>query len=396
MSLPLLLALPWLLVGPLLLVRIRWPRELPPAGELREPSEAPLVSVVIPARNEAANIEACLGSVTASIYPAFEVLVVDDRSEDRTAELAAAVPPGRARRLEVIRGEELPSGWFGKPWACWQGARAARGNLLLFTDADTRHDPELLERAVAAMHEDGAEIVTVMARQLMETFWEKVIQPHVFFLLVLRYHDLREPLGPERWRDALANGQFILVDREMYERIGGHEAVKGEVVEDMRLAQEACRAGARLSLREGEDVLATRMYRSLGGLLEGWTKNLATGLRQAGGGLPGWLLVAATAALTLGFWVVPPVWLALGLARGGDPTTGALLWAALATGAGLLLWAGAMWRARLSPLWGLSYPLGALLLAFIVLRSGLRGDRIEWKGRVYGESSSATPKRSSR
>lgn len=396
MTLPLLLALPWLLFGGAVLLWVRWPRRLPPAGRAEGADEAPLVSVIVPARDEAANIETCVRSLTRSRYPAFEVLVVDDRSRDGTGEIAARVSPGRARRLEVIRGSELPDGWFGKPWACWQGYRRARGELLLFTDADTRHEPDLLGRAVAAMEEDGVDLLTVTGRQLMGSFWEKVIQPQVFFLLVLRYHDLREPVGPDRWQSALAGGQFILVRRETYEEVGGHERVKSEVVEDMRLAQETCRRGGRISVREGEDALATRMYRSLGEVLEGWTKNLATGMRQAVAGVPGRLAPGAAVVGTLGFWVLPPVWLGVLLAGGGSPTSGALLWSALATGSSVLFWAGVTWRARISPLWGLGYPLGALVLTWIVIRSWLRGERIEWKGRVYGEGSSRTPNSSSR
>lgn len=377
---PVLLALPWLLFGVWAAVRVRWPRPLPPVE--MPASDLPLVSVIVPARNEEVNIEACLRSIAASTHPAFEILVVDDRSDDRTAELAAAVPEGRARRLEVIRGRELPEGWIGKPWACDQGAEGARGELLLFTDADTRHEPELLTRAVAALKEDRADLLTIVPRQRLESFWEKVVQPHVFVLLALRFNDLREPLPSERWKDAIANGQFMLLRRDPYRRIGGHEAVKGEVVEDLRLAQEACRGGLVVSVRDGEDAMATRMYRSLSGLLEGWTKNLATGLRQARGWIPEAAVVPAALAALAGLWIAPPaVLVAAVLGFGGLPL---LTWAGVAVGGSVAFWAGATWRSRISPAWGLSYPLGALVLAWIILRSWRRGRRIEWRGRVYG------------
>ena len=146
---PLLFTLPWLGVLAFLLFGTRVPRELPGA-DARAAADAPFVSVIVPARNEALNIEACVGSLTASRYPAFEVIVVDDESEDGTGRLARSLSPGNARRLHVIDGEELPPGWLGKPWACRQGAAAAAGELLLFTDADTVHGPELLGRAVGA------------------------------------------------------------------------------------------------------------------------------------------------------------------------------------------------------------------------------------------------------
>ncbi|MDX1566209.1 MAG: glycosyltransferase family A protein, partial [Longimicrobiales bacterium] len=225
---------------------IRWPRPLPAAGEAADATGAPestdddprpdtesppgptrvsglpFVSVIVPARNEAANIETCLLHLTASRYPDFEILVVDDRSDDETGALARAVDPGAARRLEVLDGEPLPAGGLGKPWACWQGYEEASGELLLFTDADTRHAPDLLERSVRGMDEDDAAAVTLMARQLMESFWEKVIQPQLFAMLVMRFSRPDRVLETGRCRDAVANGQFILVKRDAYESIDGH------------------------------------------------------------------------------------------------------------------------------------------------------------------------------
>ncbi|HSR40623.1 MAG TPA: glycosyltransferase family 2 protein [Longimicrobiales bacterium] len=384
MTTPLLLSLPWLLFGVGVLVYIRWPRELP--AEVAGGEGAPLVSVIVPARNEEVNLGTCLHSLSASTYPAFEIVVVDDRSEDETEGIARGAPPGNARRLEVIQGRDLPPGWLGKPWACQQGALVARGELLLFTDADTRHDPRLLGRAVAALTEDDAGLLTVAARQLLGSFWEKVIQPQVFCLLALRFPRLLDPVEPPRWRNAIANGQFVLLRREAYERVGGHEAVRGEVVEDLRLAQLVCRAGARVSVRDGEDVLATRMYRSLGGLLEGWTKNLSTGLRQARGPFPSWLVVPLTLASLVVLWLVPPG--ALGAWSLGVVGPGWGLWASLAAAGSVLFWGLAARRMGISPAWGLAYPLGAAMLALIILRSWLRGDRIEWKGRVYGSGAS--------
>ncbi|HSM61679.1 MAG TPA: glycosyltransferase family A protein, partial [Longimicrobiales bacterium] len=154
--LPLLLATPWLGTLLFLMLRVRLPREIPE----RRPSRFPRVSVVVPARNEAANIGACVGSLLEQEYPDFEVIVLDDRSDDGTGDLVRAMGPGGARSLRVLDGEELPAGWTGKPWACWQGARAATGDLILFTDADTVHAPDLLPRAVAAMEEDDADLLT--------------------------------------------------------------------------------------------------------------------------------------------------------------------------------------------------------------------------------------------
>ena len=161
----------------------------------------------------------------------------------------------------------------------------AEGDLLLFTDADTVHAPELLGRAVAGMVEDEGDALTLLGRQIMETFWERLVQTHMMAAIVFRFPNSGRLLPRERWRDAIANGQFMLFDRGAYEEIGGHEAVKGEIVEDQRLAQILCRSGMRLTVRAAESVFATRMYRSLDELIQGWSKNLSLAARQA---VPRW------------------------------------------------------------------------------------------------------------
>jgi chlorobactene glucosyltransferase len=377
MLLPLLLATPWLAILAFLLLRVRLPGGLPPGPAAR----TPLVSVIVPARDEAVNIEACLRSLTRSAYPDFEVIVVDDRSGDDTAERAAAVGAGRARRLEVVYGEELPAGWMGKPWACWQGARAAKGELLLFTDADTVHGPELLGRAVAAMEARHADMTTVVGRQLMETFWERLVQPQVFMTMLLRYYDVERWVAEGRWRDAIANGQFILFHREAYEALGGHESVKEEIVEDLALAQRTVRAGRRLSVHTEEGELTTRMYRSLGGLVEGWSKNILIGGLQsiAPGFRPFVAPASALAGATL--WLLPPA--ALLVAALGAGGAGLLGWAASAVFLSVVIWS--VFTARMGAAfgYGLLYPLGAAVGMYIFLRAWRRGRRVEWKGRAY-------------
>lgn len=382
MSIPLLLTLPWIIVGTVMAFGIRFPRPLPGQGQGAS-STPPPVSIIVPARNEEHNIGRCVASLAAQDYPDFEILVVDDRSTDRTVEVVQGVPGGNARSIRVIQGEPLPPGWFGKPWACHQGAQAASGRVLLFTDADTVHSPGLLARCIAAMGEDRAGGLSLVGRQIMETFWERVVQPHVFALIGMRFPRLHIPIEPDRWREAVANGQYILVERQAYDGVGGHSAVKGEVVEDIRLAQELARSGVRLTVRGAEDVFATRMYRNLGELVEGWTKNMATGARQV---VPGGLSVLVIPGLLLyllGLWVVPSLVLlgALALAPGSP---GLLLWAGIATGCGLAIWVAGTRQMGAPALYGVFFPLGAGTTAFILVRSWLRGaGRIEWKGRRY-------------
>ena len=375
----LLFCLPWLLVGLYMALFVRIPPGLssaPQHGSEKRPS----VSVIVPARNEAANIPALLSSLTALEYPDYEVLVVDDRSDDGTPELVVATHPGNAREVHLIRGESLPEGWFGKPWACFQGARAARGEFLLFTDADTQHEPSLLSDAMATMDSEGADVLTLIGRQVMGSFWERLLQPQFFMLLAARFPRVGKPRSTNQWRHAIANGQYLLFRKEVYEELGGHGVVRGEVVEDMRLAQLLVQGGWRLVVREGRG-LKTRMYRSLGGLIEGWGKNIATGALQATGG---WLLpVILPLSLVVGLclWLLPPaalVWALMG-------KTGGLVFqfGALTTGFGVLYWALATGVMRANPLYGLLYPLGSVLAAVIFVRSWMRGGQIEWKGRHY-------------
>lgn len=377
MLLPLLCALPWAAVLAFLLLRVRLPREIPPGP----PARAPFVSVVVPARDEAVNIVACLESLRASDYPDFEVIVVDDRSSDGTGALARAMGRGRARGLRVLDGTEPPAGWLGKPWACAQGAEVAEGELLLFTDADTVHGPDLLARTVAAMEEDRADLLTVTGRQLMETFWERLVQPQVFFTMMLRFFDIGRPIEGRRWRDAIANGQFLLFHRDAYRAVGGHDAVKDAVAEDLAMAQLVVRSGHRLSVRMAETAFATRMYRSLSGLVAGWSKNLVMGGLTTVPPLLRAVAAPAVALAALGLWIAPPVALAAAVMGAGGP--GLLVWSATATGLSALLWVLFTARMGAPGAYGVLYPLGAAVGMWIFLRSWTRGRTVEWKGRTY-------------
>lgn len=336
------------------------------------------VSVIIPARNESATIGNVLRSVLASTHRSFEVIVVDDRSDDDTADqvrrLAESDP-----RLRLVPGAALPPGWFGKPWACQQGAALATGEFLLFTDADTTHQPELLAHALGGLVAEEADLLTLTSHQQCRTFWERLVMPQIWVLLGVRY-------VPERINRAsrpdqvVANGQFILVRRSGYDALGGHEVVRGEVVEDLALAQRAFAAGYRVRMMFGERLLATRMYRSLGAMIEGWSKNLYTGSRQSMGGHP--LLTPFAPLLVMAaflFWLVPPVLLAFGI------LAQAML---VAIGCSLLFWALIAFGMEIPIRYAIGYPVGALMALGIMIRSTLRGHRhIVWKGRQYAADS---------
>jgi len=354
----------------------RYHRRLPHLSAYAPRATGPLVSVIIPARDEGANIAACVRSVLATNYQTIEVVVVDDRSRDNTGRIVQgiALEPATAGRLTLVRGDELPAGWFGKPWALIQGYRQAKGELLLFADADTRHTPELIPRTVAALQDERVDLVTVLSRQEMLSFWERLVQPHVLLALAARVGDLRRVNRTRVAWNAIANGQFILTPRTAYEAVGTHAAVKDSVVEDLAIAQAYVRAGRDLFLVHGAEYMVTRMYASLAGIVEGWSKNLASGVPLM---LPpvGWLRRIAPWLMWLPslVWIVPVVWLAT-----GGP-------AALATvGISLLVWLEIYWQEQAPVGYALLFPFGALVVAFIMLRSAWRGRRkIVWKGRVY-------------
>lgn len=261
---PYLAALPWAVP---FLAFIRLARHRPDLA--RAPlAGGRLVSVIVPARNEEDNLPTLLDSLLRTRYDKVEILVVDDRSTDGTAAVARGYAD-RDPRVRLIEGTQLPAGWFGKPWACVQGYREARGDLLLFTDADTRHSPELLGHAVGALESERRDLVTVIGRMICGSFWERVIMPIIGALLAIRFH----PTVVNRARrasEAIANGQFILVTRESYEAVGTHAAVKHEVAEDLAMAQLYFRAGRPQLFAFGLRLLGTRMYTSLAGLVEGW------------------------------------------------------------------------------------------------------------------------------
>jgi chlorobactene glucosyltransferase len=367
-------ALPWLapFAG---LVRLADNR---PSLDDAQPATGPRVSIVIPARNEAATIETVARSVLASTYNPFELIVVDDGSTDDTAPQVERLAATDSR-VRLIRGQPLPAGWFGKPWACHQGYRAADGELILFTDADTRHQPELLARAVGALQENGAALVTVAPRQRCVTFWERVIMPQIWLLLGLRYHPRRVNRA-RRERDVIANGQFILVRRDAYEAIGTHAAVRSEVAEDLALSQAFLRNGKRIFFAFADRWMETRMYQSLPAILEGWSKNVYLGGRSS---FPHEPLLRALVPVMLGaallFWLLPPI--VLGLAAAGGRLAPA---AALATGLSAIFWMLMSYGMKIPALYGLLYPLGAAMTLFIAARSTWRGTRrVEWRGRVY-------------
>ena len=252
---------------------------------------APFVSVLIPARNEARRIVPCLRSLLAQDYPNFEMVVLDDHSEDATA--AIVLDHGFSRAADgprrLLAGQPLPEGWTGKSWACHQLAAGARGDYLLFTDADTMHDPAALGAFVGHALDTQAALLSAWPRQVTETWSEQAVIPLVYVLLLgaLPHYLLhRLQRHPEYARNSspaslqtlgAANGQYMLFRRDAYEAIGGHAAVRDHLVEDValgRLVAGRVADGMRLINCDGSAWVRCRMYTSFAEVWEGFTKNL--------------------------------------------------------------------------------------------------------------------------
>ena len=377
---PIVLALPWVALPVATIVRARNSRSLnEESTEVR--ADAPMVSVVIPARNEEHNIERCVRSALASSYPRLEVVVVEDHSTDGTAAILARIAAEDAR-LRVVTPEPLPSDWFGKQWACTAGAAASTGDIIAFFDADTWQSSDLIVRAVNAMKARDADLLTVAGDQVLGSFWERVIQPQVFVVMLTRYGGTETVNASRRASDKIANGQCIFVRRIAYVATGGHAAVKDKVAEDLAMAQHYFRTGRRSFLVLGLDQLSTRMYTSLRELIGGWGKNIFAGGRDS---VPGGAAGRSLAPLLLcSPWIsalAPPVVLALSLF--GALGHGALVWSAIATGATLLWWISVYALLRRSPLFALLYPLGAVMMLYISVGAIARGSRVRWKEREY-------------
>ncbi len=383
---PLLLALalasPWLVVPLFVLWRLRGTPRLEDASPV-PPSPAPLVSVVLPARNEAAHITACIGALRATTWPNWELIVVNDGSTDNTGDLARNAAAGDAR-IRVIDAPPLAEGWFGKQWACHTAMQEARGDWLLFTDADTRHEPELTARMMRVRSERQVDLLSVSGRQDMVTFWERAVQPVVFALILARFGGARSLERATRPEDVVANGQCFMMSRQVYDAIGGHEAVRDTVAEDLMMAQRMVQSGRRVSLALGQTYLSTRMYDGWDSLVRGWRKNVYAGGRMAmRGGVVGRLLfpvalVGFPLAIATPFLVAPAAFF-IGHAV-------LLPWSVMAAASMLLCFAGAavfsntpVWRTVLAPV-------GAFAFAGICASAIARGQAVEWKGRHYQSS----------
>ncbi len=338
-------------------------------------SERPAVSVIVPARNEEASLGACLQSLVSQTGLDFEIIVVDDGSTDRTRQIAQSFAG-----VQLISAPPLPEGWTGKNNAVAAGAQQARGEWLLFTDADTVHKQASIARALREALERGVALLSYSPEQEVHGFWENAIMPVIFGELAATYppSEVSDPTSPA----AAANGQFILISREAYDAVGGHAALGASLLEDVELARRVKASGRKLFFRYGGDIVCTRMYRSFAQLREGWKKNLAllfdSPMRLAAMRLTEFALIVGTAAATLA--AVSRGRIALGLI--------------LAAAFSVVTWrfVRRIRRAHFSAAANALALFGLPLFAYLLLRSGIcyRRGLIGWKGRVYPAAASAT------
>ncbi|MCS6882942.1 MAG: glycosyltransferase family 2 protein [Oscillochloridaceae bacterium] len=361
--------------------RLRARPRLAPPDPL--PADAPLVSLLIPARNEERSIGRCVAGALAQRYPRFEVLVLDDASTDGTAAVLAGF--AHDPRLRVLHGQALPRGWVGKSFACQQLSAQARGEWLLFLDADTAPQPDLAAALLTHARRRDLDLVTIWPFLELGTFWERVMLPPFLAFITTIYPLERFERPGTRPEEVLANGQCIFVRCAAYAAIGGHAAVRNQVLEDVHLAQAIRAAGFRIGGAEGPEYLHTRMYHNGREVAEGLAKHAAAGTRNSG-----------ARSWRAAVWHLMLAWGPLALMGGG-----AALWASGAGGgaasvmvAGIAAWVVEMWffgalyrrRYHLSPLYALLWPIGLLAYLLVAIRGMWRvrsGRGVSWKGRTY-------------
>ena len=344
------------------------------------PDDAPRVAVIVPARNESANIGPCLNALVAQDYPRLAIVVVDDESRDDTAGIVRRIV-GRDRRVVLMESPRLPPGWTGKVNACAAGARAVAdaAQWLCFLDADMQAQPALISSAVIAAAGEGIDLLTLAPRQELKSFAERLVLPCGLYLLSFSQNIYRMQSADSD--DAVATGQFMLIRRDAYEDVGGHAAVSRLITEDIDLARLMKRRGHRVLMQDGTALLSTRMYTGWRTLWPGIAKNLVDML----GGPAATVATAAIGATLAWAAVLLPAFDLTGCIRGAGDACLAAVPAFLGSAAAFGLHIAGAAYFRIPWAYGLLFPLGytaGALIALDSLRWRMCG-RVRWKGRVY-------------
>lgn len=350
----------------------------------------PFVSIIVPARNEARNLPRLLPSLLGQRYPNFELIIVDDQSTDDTP-LILAEWMRRDSRLRVVHGGVLPPGWKGKPHAMQQGVDSAKGEWFLFTDADTNHSPMSLSSSISHALLNNIDLFTIGPHFELGGIAEKLIMPVAYEGISVLYPPARvnDPQSP----NAIANGQYIMIKKSVYNAAGGVERVKGQIAEDLEFGKAIKSDGYKLRMGDGRRLMSVRMYTNLAEVWEGWSKNVVLSFK--GNPLQGFLAVQGVMQISLmPLVMVRWAWLAWRTAK----KTRAKEDSAYAAWVSALAFAGAFmplaYRNRIdrmlgiSPLWTLTQPIGGIMFILIMASSVWRlitGKGVTWKGRTYTE-----------
>lgn len=282
-----------LLISSGILIRNRLTLESIKVGDFdiksEDPNAFPLISVCIPARNEERNIERCVSSFLHQNYPNYEILVLNDGSTDKTAEILWKLE-NKSNRIRIINGLPKPDDWFGKSWACHQLSEDAAGSYLVFVDADTWVQPNVINDTLARFRDYKLDFLTVWPQQILKTFWEKVVIPMIYYVLlcflisdyVTQFPRWIPPFLHKRLAPlfSAADGQFIAFTKEAYRKIDGHKSVKNEIVEDVSLSRLIRKAGLKMRMFHGVDSVYCRMYHTHHEIFEGFRKNFLAGFNK--------------------------------------------------------------------------------------------------------------------
>ncbi|MEO8287551.1 MAG: glycosyltransferase family 2 protein [Chloroflexota bacterium] len=359
----------------------------PPGG-----GEWPFVSIIVPARNEERNLPKLLPTLLSQHYPHYEVIVIDDQSTDATPHILAEWA-ARDPRLHVIMGEDLrkDEGWMGKPHAMMQGARIARGEWLLFTDADTQHEPLSLGSSIAYAIKHKVDLFTIAPTMEIVSPSEKLIMPIATMGISFLYpfYKVNDPKSSI----AIANGQYIMVRRDVYDAVGGVERVKSKIAEDLEFGKAVKSDGYKLHLADGRHIMSVRMYTNFQEVWEGWSKNVVLSMK----GNPLQAVLSVTGVFSIvGLPFVLVRWVSR-LWKAANSTGNAQDKIAAGWATAISSWFLALplvYRFRidqalgLSPLWTLTMPVGVATFGVLMLSSLIRiltGKGVTWKGRTYAD-----------
>jgi glycosyltransferase involved in cell wall biosynthesis len=341
-------------------------KDIAPASD----ADCPRISILLAARDEEEKLSAALATLMEIDYPDFEVIAVDDRSKDATGRILhdfAALHP----RLRVVHVADLPPGWLGKPHALQRAYEAATGEWLVFTDADVRFKPDVLRRAISLAKQQKLDHLSLLCDVEMVGFWEKALI--TFFVAIFHLATNPGMVGSHRCPFYVGIGAFQLVKRSTYEASGTHQRLAMEVIDDMKLGKLIKRAGFRSGVGISQDSVVVRWHAGFGNLIRGVTKNFFAGfgynLGFVAAGITGLLLlnVAPLFGLIFGHgWIRTLAAVALAIAMG--------------------FYGGAAASMRVSPFYALTYPLGSILLSYMLLRSAavtLKQGGIVWRDTFY-------------